>query len=86
MHAPHRAPSSIVGDARLNKDRLHAMVFELLCTKTAGEKASVVLPPFELDDEGALELRLSENHVTITRRLRAGRIVLLLALLRGGCV
>ena len=61
----------VSGDAALGDDRLQTAFLELLLAEAAGEEASFVLAPFELDDEGALELGLGEDHGRLTRRLAA---------------
>ena len=62
VHATHSALISIRGNAGLGNDRLQAVLVKLPLAKAAGKKTSFVLPSFQLNDEGALELRLGENH------------------------
>ena len=69
MHAAHGALVPILGDAGLGNERLHAALFEFLSAKAAGKEASLVLASFQLDDEGAFELGLGEDHGALTRRL-----------------
>ena len=53
----------IGGDAGLGDDRLHAAVLEFPLTEGAGKEASLVLAPLKIDDEGAFEPGLGEDHV-----------------------
>ena len=62
MHAAQGALFSIRGDAGLGNDRLHAALFELPLAKAAGKETSFVVASLQLDDEGAFELGLGENH------------------------
>ena len=62
MHAPHRAACLVVGDAGLDKTGFMPCSSNSRRAKAAGEKTSFVLAPFQLDDEGACEFGLGENH------------------------
>ena len=54
MHSAQRSLLSVPGNPGLGDDRLQVVLFELFPAKAAGEEASFVLPPFEIDDEGPL--------------------------------
>src|SRR5262245_33308718 len=62
MQATHGALFSIRGNARLGNDRLQAVLIKLPLAKAAGKETSFVIASLQLDDEGAFEPGLGENH------------------------
>ena len=60
---PRSVPFGLVeGDVGLGDQRLQAVLGELVLAEGAREEAAVVLPALDVDDEGALQLRLGEDH------------------------
>ena len=62
MHSAYGALFPILGDAGLGNERVHAALLEFLPAKAAGKETSFVVASLQLDDEGAFELGLGENH------------------------
>src|SRR5882762_1532712 len=62
VHPAQRALPLVVGDVRLRDHRLEAVLGELVLAKGAREEAAVVVPPLQIEDEGALQLGLGEDH------------------------
>src|SRR5438094_2348400 len=62
VHAAQRALPLVERDVRLRDDGLEAVGGELLLTEGAREEAAVVLAPLHVDDEGALQPGLGEDH------------------------
>jgi hypothetical protein len=62
VHAAERPFSAIEPDVGLCDDGFQAVLGKLLLAKRAREESPVVVSPLEVDDEGAFELCLCENH------------------------
>ena len=65
---PRRVPAHVVeGDVRLGDHGLEAVIGELVLAERAGEVATRVLPPLQVDQERAGQCRLGEDHVPSPR-------------------
>jgi hypothetical protein len=62
MHGAHGSFFEIRCEIYLRNDRLQSMRSKFILTKDSGEKAARILPTFQVDDKGALESGLGENH------------------------
>ena len=63
MHPPKCAFLQIRSDIGLGDGGLQPVLTELILAEGACEETSLVVPAFEVDDEGAFELGLGEYHV-----------------------
>ena len=68
MHPPKRAFLQVRSDIGLGDDGLQPVLTELILAEGACEEASLVVPAFEVDDEGAFELGLGEYHIGLLGR------------------
>ena len=63
MHAAQRARRNVEGDVRLGDYGLEPLIGELVLTERAREVAARILTALQVDDEGARQRRLGEDHV-----------------------
>src|SRR3989449_9874674 len=62
VHPAHRALLLIESNIGLGDERLEPVLSELSLAEDPGKEAPVVLAAIHVEDEGALELRLDEDH------------------------
>src|SRR5437899_10941058 len=62
MRTTQRALLLVEGDVGLGDERLEPVHRELSLAEDPGEQAPVVFAAIHVEDEGALELRLDEDH------------------------
>ena len=79
VHPPKCAFLQVRSDIGLGDDGFQPVLTELILAEGACEKTSLVVPAFEVDDEGAFELGLGEYHLgflssrsQLQRRVQAG--------------